>query len=180
MTEPAVAVKSWFAGLDGFAELSGTRALRHHARVGFANSSAAPGAPRLVRFRALAVGRGRGACSGRSCIARAESVRSAVVASAAAPSKELEILLLRHELAVLRRQGGRPEADPRVRPDARCSSASPRRTRVMLPIERSSEAASSTSASRSGSGMSTDRPTVAGFCLLCSVVFIRGAPFEIG
>jgi putative transposase len=36
--------------------------------VGFANSSAAVDASGLVRFRALAVGRGRAACSGRLCI----------------------------------------------------------------------------------------------------------------
>ena len=64
---------------------------------------------RLVRFQALAVGRGRG-CLLWTFVYLIVRNLFALVWLLARPrrSKEFEILLLRHELAVLRRHAGRP------------------------------------------------------------------------
>src|ERR671936_643758 len=77
--------------------------------VGFANSSAALGAPCLARFRALAVGPREGCLIWTFVYLLARNLFALVwLLARQRRSKELEILLLRHELAVLRRNAGRP------------------------------------------------------------------------
>ena len=77
--------------------------------VGFANSSAALVCVRLVRFQGLCC-RSREGCLLWSLVYLVVRNLFALVWLLARPrrSKELEILLLRHELAVLRRRAGRP------------------------------------------------------------------------
>jgi hypothetical protein len=79
-------------------------------RVGFRNSSASFADGHLARFSALAVGVEGGLLALVVCVPRrAEPVHAVWLLARPRRSKELEILVLRHQLAMLRRQARQPK-----------------------------------------------------------------------